>query len=177
MTLEIETTIDPRFSTPDTKPTPWEKAGDEMEAARTYFITTVRADGRPHSTTVAGVWLDGAFYFSTGQSEQKAKNLAAGNKHVLVTSGCNGWDGLDIVIEGEAVPVTDPDRVSAFAEAMTDKYDDFFSLRAADGGGLKGGAGATDVPLAFEVRATKAFGFGKGESFSQTRWRFNGSNG
>jgi hypothetical protein len=173
MTMDVETTIDPRFSTPNAKPTPWAKAGAEMEAARTYWMTTVRPDGRPHSTTVAGVWLDGVFHFATGQSEQKAKNLAAGNSHVLVTTGCNGWDGLDIVIEGDAVRVTDADRVSRFAEAITQKYDDFFGLRAVDGG-LQGGAGATDVPLAFEVRATKAFGFAKGGSFGQTRWRFDG---
>jgi hypothetical protein len=32
--------------------------------------------------------------------------------------------------------------------------------------------GAEDSPIVFEVRARKAFGFGKGARFSQTRWRF-----
>jgi hypothetical protein len=175
MTMDVETTLDPRFSQADAKPTLWETADDAMEAAKTYFMTTVRSDGRPHSTTIAGVWIDGVFHFATGQSEQKAKNLAAGNHHVLVTTGCNGWDGLDIVIEGDAVRVTDPDRVSRFADAITEKYDDFFGIRAVDGH-LQGGAGQADEPLTFEVRARKAFGFAKGGSFGQTRWRFNGSN-
>jgi hypothetical protein len=39
---------------------------------------------------------------------------------------------------------------------------------------LNGPAGP-DEPLVFEVRATKAFGFAKGATFSQTRWRFPGS--
>jgi pyridoxine/pyridoxamine 5'-phosphate oxidase len=174
MTMDVETTLDARFSQADAKPTPWETAGDAMEDAKTYFVTTVRPDGRPHSTTVAGAWLDGVFHFATGATEQKAKNLAAGNLHVLVITGCNGWDGLDIVIEGEALRVTDSNRLRRFADAITEKYDDFFGIRAVDGH-LQGGAGQTDEPLAFEVRARKAFGFAKGGSFGQTRWRFNGS--
>jgi hypothetical protein len=169
--MDVDTALDPRFSTEAATPTPWASARDELEAARTYWVTTVRPDGRPHATTVAGVWLDDAFHFATGQSERKAKNLA-GNRRVLVTSGCNGWDGLDIVIEGEALPVTDPARLRHFVDAIAQKYDDFFGLRMVDGH-LQGGAGATDVPLAFEVRATKAFGFAKGDSFGQTRWRFD----
>jgi hypothetical protein len=164
----IETVLDPKFSSEGATPTPWARARDELAHARTYWITTVRPDGRPHSTTIAGVWLDDAFHFATGQSERKAKNLAAGNSQVLVTTGCYSWDGLDIVIEGVAVPVTDAARLSRFVDAFAHKYDDFFGFRMVDGR-LQGGAGATDVTLAFEVRATKAFGFAKGASFGQTR--------
>jgi pyridoxamine 5'-phosphate oxidase-like protein len=173
--MDVETVLDPRFSGPAARPTEWTTAREELEAARTYWVTTVRPDGRPHATTVAGVWLDDAFHFATGQSERKARNLAAGNRHILVTTGCNRWDGLDIVIEGDALPVTDPTRLRRFADAIAEKYDDFFALRVV-GGQLQGGAGASDVPLAFEVRATKAFGFAKGDSFGQTRWRFDGSS-
>jgi hypothetical protein len=176
MTIEIETGLDPRFSSPSAKPTPWTTARDELLAARTYWVTTVRPDGRPHATTVAGVWLDEAFHFATGQTERKARNLAAGNGRVLVTTGCNGWDGLDIVIEGDALEVTDPARLGRFADALAEKYDHFFGIRVVDGR-LQGGAGQTDRPLAFEVRARKAFGFAKGASFGQTRWRFDGSRG
>ncbi|MGH2356887.1 MAG: pyridoxamine 5'-phosphate oxidase family protein [Candidatus Limnocylindria bacterium] len=174
--MDVETTIDPRFSSEAARPTPWATARDGLAGAKTYWITTVRTDGRPHATTVAGVWLDDAFHVAPGRSEQKAKNLAAGNGQVLVTTGCNGWDGLDIVIEGEALPVTDPAQLRRFADAMAEKYDDFFGLRAVDGQ-LQGGAVATDVPLAFEVRATKAFGFAKGAPPSVRRaWRFDSSS-
>ena len=127
--MAIETTLDPNFSDPAAEPTPWATATAELEAAKTYFLVTVRPDGRPHATTVAGIWLDGAFHFVTGPSERKAKNLAAGNARVLVATGCSRWDGLDIVLEGEAVRVTDPDRLGRIAEAMTRKYDDFFGMR------------------------------------------------
>ncbi|MGH8934340.1 MAG: pyridoxamine 5'-phosphate oxidase family protein [Egibacteraceae bacterium] len=162
--------LDPQFSSPEATPTPWAAAREQLEAAETYWLSTVRPDGRPHVTTIAAVWIDEAVYFVTGRSERKAKNLVAGNPHVVVTTGCNGWDGLDIVVEADAVPVTDADRLRRITDAFAEKYDDFFGLRLVDG--RLRAASATDELLVFEVRATRAFGFGKGESFSQTRWRF-----
>lgn len=160
--------LDPRFSVPGAAPTPWSTARDELSAARTYWLATVRTDGRPHVTTIAGAWLDGAVHFMTGATEQKARNLA-GNPRVALTTGCNGWDGLDVVIEGEAVAVDDADRLARFATALTDKYDDFFGVRF-DGGTFH--APGTAELLAFEVRPTRAFGFAKGASLGQTRWRW-----
>jgi hypothetical protein len=179
---DVEGELDPRFSSPRAAPTPWKVARDLLDGAKTYWLTTVRPDGRPNATTVAGIWLDEAFHFTTGPDEQKARNIANGNAHVVVVTGANGWDGLDVVIEGEAVRVSDSDRVRRLAEAFTAKYDDFFRLRAVDGrltwadaaedaiGGRQSGVEAG--PLAFELCATKAFAFAKGANFSQTRWRF-----
>lgn len=165
--------LDPRFSSPDAQPTSWTDARDQLESAKTYWLTTVRPDGRPHVTTIAGVWVDEAIHFVTGQSEQKARNLAAGNLQVVVTTGSNVWDGFDVVIEGEAIPLTDVDRLSRVAETFTEKYDDVFGFRVVDG--QLHAADSSDRPIAFEVRARKAFAFGKGKTFSQTRWRFSPS--
>jgi hypothetical protein len=167
--------LDPRFSDPAATATPWLSARDELESAKTYWVGTVRRDGRPHVTTTAAVWLDGAIHFTTGASEQKARNLS-GNDHVVVLTGCNGWEGLDVVVEGHAVRVSDVDQLERLARAFTDKYDDFFGFRVIDGR-FSGGAGAADEILAFEVRADKALGFRKGERFSQTRWRFGSEPG
>jgi hypothetical protein len=169
--MEPETTLDPQFSSPDVKPTPWSAATDALRDAKTYLLTTVRPDRRPHQTTVAGIWMDGVFHFGTGPSERKARNLAAGNHNVLVSVATPAWEGLDVVIEGEAVPVTDLDRLGRLVEAYATKYDDVFGFRLVDGQVQT--RGAEDRPLFFEVRARKAFGFGKGASFSQTRWRFS----
>jgi pyridoxine/pyridoxamine 5'-phosphate oxidase len=160
-------TLDTQFSSPGVVATQWSAARDRLASAKTYWITTVRPDGRPHSTTIAAVWLDDAVHFTTGESEVKAKNLAA-NRKVIVTVGCSDWEGLDIVIEGEAVSVTDPDRLTRLAAAFTEKYDDFFGMRVVDD--RLGGAGTDHAPLAFEIRPSKAFGFGKAPNFSQTRW-------
>jgi hypothetical protein len=171
MSVEPETSLDPQFSTPDVTPTPWSAATDALRGAKTYLLTTVRPDGRPHQTTVAGIWMDGVFHFGTGLSERKARNLMAGNHNVLVSVATPAWEGLDVVIEGEAVPVTDLDRLGRLVEAYATKYDDVFGFRLVDG--QVRAPGAEDSPLFFEVRARKAFGFGKGTSFSQTRWRFS----
>ena len=161
--------LDTQFSSPDARPTSWAAAREELATAKTYWLSTVRPDGRPHVTTIAAVWLDDALHFATGPSERKAKNLAS-NTHVVVTAGCSEWEGLDIIVEGDAVPVTDPDRLRGLVDAYRMKYDDFFGFRLTDGA-LQNPA-SNDRPVAFEVRATKAFAFGKGASFSQTRWRF-----
>ena len=58
-------------------------------------------DGQPNTATIAGYWLDEAFYFTTGPGEQKERNLAHGTPHVTIVTGTNGWDGLDVVLEGQ----------------------------------------------------------------------------
>jgi len=163
--------LDADFSSPDATPTAWAAAREQLDDARTYWISTVRPDGRPHVTTIAAVWLEGAVHFVTGKTERKGRNLAD-NTRVVITTGCNGWDGLDIVVEGEAVLVTEADRLRGVADAFTARYDDFFGFRFADGRFLQ--PETPDDPLVFEVRATKVFGFAKGKTFSQTRWRFPG---
>lgn len=67
-----------------------------------YWLSIVHPEGRPHVTPIAGVWLDDALCFSTGQEERKARNLAL-NTACVVTTGCNVLDGMDVVVEGEAV--------------------------------------------------------------------------
>ncbi|HEX2433996.1 MAG TPA: pyridoxamine 5'-phosphate oxidase family protein [Gaiellaceae bacterium] len=77
-----------------------------VRVAASSWISTVRADGRPHDTPLVAVWLDDAVHFTTGAAEQKAGNLRS-NPTVILTTGCNQWDrGLDVVVEGEAVQVT-----------------------------------------------------------------------
>ena len=42
-------TLDPRFSDPAARPSAWEDVDAVLAAAGTYWLTTVRADGRPHA--------------------------------------------------------------------------------------------------------------------------------
>ena len=67
--------IDSRFSDPEAGPTPWRDAAQVLEQAELYWLTTVRADGRPHVTPLIGIAEDAAVYFCTGPREQKARNL------------------------------------------------------------------------------------------------------
>jgi nitroimidazol reductase NimA-like FMN-containing flavoprotein (pyridoxamine 5'-phosphate oxidase superfamily) len=161
--------LEPHFSSDDATATPWAEARERLATAKVYWLSTVRPDGRPHVTPVAAVWLDDALYFTTGQTERKAKNLAL-NPRCVVTTGCNVLEGLDVVVEGDAVRVTDEARLRQLADGYVAKYDQLFRFTVRDGAFYLEG-GETEV-LVYELAPTRAFGFGKGESFSQTRWRF-----
>jgi nitroimidazol reductase NimA-like FMN-containing flavoprotein (pyridoxamine 5'-phosphate oxidase superfamily) len=163
------TELEPQFSSDDATATPWAEAREVLAAAKVYWLSTVRPDGRPHVTPTAAVWLDDALYFSTGQAERKARNLAQ-NTHCVVTTGCNVLEGLDVVVEGDAVRVTDEARLQRLADEYVAKYGELFRFTVRDGGFHIEGS-ETEV-LVYEVAPAKAFGFGKSDSFSQTRWRF-----
>ena len=160
--------LDGRFSAPDATATPWADAQGVLEAAQIFWISTVRADGRPHVTPLIAVWLDGALHFGTGAEEQKARNLA-GNPFCILTTWCNTIDeGLDVVVEGEAVNIREEAKLRRIADAYVAKYGSEWRFDVVDGA-FSHSDGA--VALVFEVAPVKAFGFGKG-AFSQTRWRF-----
>ena len=84
------TELDTRFSEPGAQPTSWQDTLEAIEHAEIFWISTVRADGRPHVTPLVAVWLDDALHFSTGASEQKALNLAKNSRVALIT-GTNDW--------------------------------------------------------------------------------------
>lgn len=160
------TELQPQFSSDDATETPWTEARERLHYAEVYWLSTVRPDGRPHVTPLIAVWLDSALYFCTGPSERKAKNLEQ-NPHCVITTGCNSLsEGLDLVVEGEAVQVSDEARLQRLADLYATKYSWPFTVRD---GAFYGDGGRA---LVFEVSPTTAFGFGKGEPFSQTRWRF-----
>lgn len=168
MTVPL-TTLDQRFSDPAADPTSWDETRQALESAGLFWITTVRADGRPHVTPLVAVWADSVLYFCTGEAEQKAINLRA-NPHVVLTTGCNGWEaGLDVMVEGDAVLVSDEDTLMRLAGAWTAKWDGRWQFEVRDGAFRNPGS-ETPV-LVFAVAPDKVLAFTKGE-FSHTRHRF-----
>ena len=166
--MEPATELDVRYSSEDGAATPWPEALRQLKAAETYWLTTVRPDGRPHVTTLIAVWHDGALYFCTGPTERKARNLEA-NRNVVLTTGASSMrGGLDIVVEGVAEPVTDHDTLKAVAEEYPAKYGPDWTFQVGDGAFINEGAGRA---LVFAVAPVVAFGFTKGQ-FTQTRWRW-----
>ncbi|MFG2328180.1 pyridoxamine 5'-phosphate oxidase family protein [Streptomyces sp. NPDC048604] len=162
------TELDPRYSAPKAGALPWSRAREGLAAAEVYWLSTVRPDGRPHVTPLIAVWSGEALHFCTGPDERKARNLEQ-NPEVVLTTGSDRLDeGLDLVLEGEAVRVTDETRLRGLAAAWTDKYgpDWRFEVRA---GAFVGDGGTAVV---FAVAPRTVFGFAKGDPFGQTRWRF-----
>ena len=163
------TTLDGRFSDPTAVATSWEAARSELDAAQLFWITTVRPDGRPNVSPLVAVWLDEALHFCTGSEEQKAVNLR-GNQHVVLTTGCNTWEGgLDVTVEGVAVLQTDPDVLERLANAWRRMWDGRWQYTVRDGAFRA--SDSEDAALVFSVRPTKVLAFGKG-TFSQTRHMF-----
>ncbi|MFH7598688.1 pyridoxamine 5'-phosphate oxidase family protein [Streptomyces racemochromogenes] len=187
-TREPQTELDPRYSSPGATATPWAEAAARLAEAEVFWLTTVRPDGRPHVTPLLAVWRDGALHFATGPSERKGLNLAA-NPHVVLTTGSNAYgQGLDVVVEGEAIRVSDEGRLAELAAAWEAKYGPDWHFDVRDGAFDSTSASAAPPPteeggeaagraLVFAVAPRTVFGFGRGTEFTQTRWRFGAGEG
>jgi uncharacterized pyridoxamine 5'-phosphate oxidase family protein len=161
--------LDSRFSDPDASPTPWAVTAQALERAELYWITTVRADGRPHVTPLVAIADDGVVHFCTGVGEQKARNIER-NRRVAITTGNNTWaSGLDVVVEGSAVRVEDAESLRRAADAYLEKYGGDWRFDIGDGVLTHGDAGEIEAAL-FRVEPTKVLAFAK-DPHGQTRYR------
>src|SRR4051812_37712583 len=77
----------------------------------TCWLATVNPDGSPHVTGIGALWVDGAFWFETGEHTRKGRNLARDPRCTLSIA----THDFDLVVEGEAHKVTDPTTVKAMA--------------------------------------------------------------
>lgn len=132
----------------------WAWVARKMNGCRTFWLATIHASQpRPHVMPVWGVWLDDAFFFSTGRKSRKGQNLAA-NAACTVTND----DGMEaVIVEGDAKQVDAAATLERIASAYQKKY-------KMDPRGM-------GEPI-FEVRPGKVFGFIE-KSFpkSATRWK------
>lgn len=77
---------------------PFAWAVERLERSRNFWLSTVRADGRPHAMAVWAVWLDAALWFSTAVGSRKARNLAHSPHCVITTERADEA----VVVEGAA---------------------------------------------------------------------------
>ena len=167
MSPQPTASIDERFSDPSANATPWSEAERVLTQAELYWITTVRRDGRPHVTPLVGVADGGIVHFTTGLEEQKARNLEH-NDQVAITTGNNTWDrGLDVVVEGRAVRVTEQGSLQRIAEAYVAKYGSAWEFEVGDGVFRHGGEHDAAV---FRIEPDKVLAFAK-EPHGQTTFR------
>jgi len=143
----------------------WRDTEERFAAARNYWVSTSSSAGAPHAMPVWGVWLEGRFFFSTGSSTRKARNIVSNPRTVVhLESGARL-----VVIEGAARQVSEPQLIEAFVAAYNPKYGWNFTSADLGSGAL------------FEVRPIKAFAWlgDEGSDFSgtATRWVFESSPG
>jgi general stress protein 26 len=165
------TTLHAGFSSANAVATTWASGRLVLENAEVYWVTSVRPDGRPHVTPLLGIWLDGAMYFCTGDSERKARNLES-NPHCILTTGCNNLDGLDVVVEGTVARVSDTTELQSAADAYESKYGSHFTSPDGTWFGLGDSIRQSQVVL-YRLAPERVLGFAKGDPFSQTRWDFS----
>ena len=173
MGMTITGKLDARFSEA-TEPVSWQRVSDALAAAELYWLTTVRREGRPHTTPLVGAWIDSqeeqAFVFCTGPEEQKAQNLAHSTA-VTVTTGVNTWkEGLDVVVEGNAERLTGRDMLTRLADAIREKYRGEWDFTPHDDGfGHTDESGHSHIAYVFRVRPAKVLAFAK-SPHGQTRF-------
>ena len=108
-------------------PVDWAAVAEKLDAgsapapdalnSRTTWLSTINEDGSPHVTAVGALWLDGTFWFQTGAGTRKGRNVPRDPRcsvAVLVR-------GADVVIEGDAVRVTEPGALARTAKAWADQ--------------------------------------------------------
>jgi general stress protein 26 len=156
------------FSTPGATARPWAEVDAVLSNAEIFWLSTTRGDGRPHVTPLPAIWLDGSLHICTGAHEQKAKNLAADPRCALTTGSDRMNTGLDVVVEGTAERVTERPMLVRLAERWKIELDWDFEV-----GEHAFRDGADRDGLVYAIAPTKVLAFGKGEPFSQTRYRFD----
>ncbi|GIW06671.1 MAG: pyridoxamine 5'-phosphate oxidase [Dehalococcoidia bacterium] len=151
------------YGVPDTNDgaLPWAWAIERLEAARNYWFSTTRPDGRPHAMPAWAVWLDGTLYFEGSPETRRARNIAA-NPEIVVH--LESGDEV-VILEGRARPAGKPDPAlaeqlaAAFAKKYAASHDYRPTVNQWDDGGL------------WEFRPRVGFGWSAFPT-NVTRWRF-----
>ena len=132
----------------------WAWVARKMNNCRTFWLATIHAGrARPHVMPVWGVWLDDAFFFSTGRKSRKGQNLAANPACTIAND-----DGEEaVIVEGLATQAEDAAALERIATAYKKKY--------------KMDPQSMGEPI-FRLQPSRVFGFVE-KTFPQsaTRWK------
>lgn len=156
---------------------PWSRPRDLLatpqqpqapEGYLTFFLGTVRPDGRPHTAGIGAAWVDGEIYMTSGPKTRKSRNLAA-NPNCTISVKLKG---IDLILEGKAERVTDQPTLEKVVKVYNAegwpaevKGDAFTAPYSAPSAGS---------PPWYVYRFTyhTAFGVATAEPNGATRWRF-----
>jgi hypothetical protein len=152
---------------------PWSRPREVLDgidpaATITWFLGTVRPDGRPHAAGVGATWFDGELYFVSGPRTRKSKDIAANPACTMSVA----LDGIDLVFEGDAKRVTD----GATLESVAARYREGGWPAEVAGDALTApfnapSAGPPPWHL-YRLDFTRVFGVAGKEPNGATRWTF-----
>lgn len=159
------------------QPIPWSRALGLLEAVtktgaeahRTWWLATVRPDGRPHVAGIGALWVDGHVYFTSGPGARKSRNLARNPNCVISVA----LPGLDLVVEGTARRVTDQPTLRRLAQLYADQG---WPASVSDGALTAEYSAPSAGPAPWNlyvVTISTVFGVATAEPYGATRWRFD----
>jgi hypothetical protein len=105
---------------------PWERVFERLAGGltqvpatggpnrHTVWLATTSPDGAPHVMPLGALWVDGAFYFTSGAGTRKSKNLRENPQCALSVA----TEPFDLVFEGRATQVRDAATAERIAEAF-----------------------------------------------------------
>ena len=131
----------------------WKWAAERLSKSHQYWIATTRPNGAPHVMVIWGLWMPDGFYFSTGKTSRKARNLAE-NPHCII---CSDNSAQAVIVEGtvETIPPAN----------LADVYATYKKKYKVDVSGM-------EEPL-YRLRPKVVFGlFEKKFVSTATRWKF-----
>jgi len=152
---------------------PWSRAAEALAVPPsqdlTWFLGTVRPDGRPHAAGVGALYLDGDVWFTSSPAARKARNLGANPRATFSVR----LAGVDLVFEGVAERVTD----AATLETIATRYREGGWPVEVEGDAFTApysapSAGPPPWNL-YRFTFNTVFGVATGEPYGASRWRFS----
>jgi PPOX class probable F420-dependent enzyme len=136
----------------------------------TCWLATINPDGSPHVTGVGALWVDGTFWFETGERTRKGKNLARDPRCTLSLA----TQDFDLVVDGEANRVTDPPTVATMAgrwnaEGWPARVDDTGIALTAE---FSAPSAGPPPWMVYRITPRQATALSTVEPGGATRWRF-----
>src|SRR5215218_6713896 len=161
-----------------TPPIPWEKVRDILAShitrapdtggpnRHTTWLTTINPNGMPHVTPVGCIQVNGVWCFTSGPGTRKSGNIAADPRCVVSVA----THPFDLVIEGTAERVIDPDELRTVAEAFN--KDGWPAQVDGDAFTAEYSAPSAGPPpwQLFKITPATVFAFGTAEPYGATRF-------
>src|SRR3954471_20830142 len=137
----------------------------------TCWLATINRDGSPHLTGIGAVWVDGAFWFETGETTRKGRNLVRDARCTLSLATAE----FDLIVEGEAAKITDRPTVERLAAVWAAggwpaRVDETGEALTADFSAPSAGPPPWHV---YRLDAHTATALATVEPGGATRWRFS----
>jgi hypothetical protein len=138
----------------------------------TCWLATINVDGSPHVNALGALWVDGTYWFVTGETTRRGRNLARDSRCAMSVA----TDEFELVTEGRAERVTDRATVAQMAKRWADqgwpcKVDDSGLALTAPYSAPSAGGPPWSI-YRMTITSAHALTFG-GESGGAMRWEFD----